>query len=169
MMYVQYVKILTRHPRACTALVFAEDRTAQIWERDRLIRIAERDAERIEGEKMPWGMGLALLVRAGVVAQRGKENEAALLGEAAETALESADMALYAAAARRRRGELTAGDEGRALMAEADAVMLRQEIRNPARMTAMLAPGVSLPRNPTEPFSHSNVNDVLRTFGPSKP
>jgi hypothetical protein len=40
---------------------------------------------------------------------------------------------------------LTSDGAGRALIAEADTLMLRQEIRNPARMAAMLAPGVSLP------------------------
>ena len=71
--------------------------------------------------------------------------EAIRLLAGAEAVLKSADMKLYAAAARHRRGELVGGDAGRALTDEADALMLRQEIRNPARMTAMLAPGVSLP------------------------
>ena len=50
-------------------------------------------------------------------------------------------MGLFAAAARRRLGGLLGGDEGRALIAQADAWMAGQEIRNPARMAACIAPG----------------------------
>jgi eukaryotic-like serine/threonine-protein kinase len=51
------------------------------------------------------------------------------------------DMALYAAATRRRRGQLIGGTEGRTLIETADTWMARQNIRNRERMTAMLAPG----------------------------
>ena len=50
-------------------------------------------------------------------------------------------MALYAAAARRCRGVLLGGEEGRVLVEAADAWMRDERIRNPERMTAMLAPG----------------------------
>jgi hypothetical protein len=39
---------------------------------------------------------------------------------------------------------LMADDQGRTLIAEADARMLRQQIQNPARIAAALAPGASL-------------------------
>jgi hypothetical protein len=50
-------------------------------------------------------------------------------------------MNLFAAAARRRLGQLLGGNCGQALIAQADAWMAGQGIVNPARMTAMLAPG----------------------------
>jgi hypothetical protein len=59
----------------------------------------------------------------------------------AQLGFEAADMALYSAAARRCRGLLVGGGEGAALVAEADAWMRNEGIRNPERMTAMLAPG----------------------------
>ena len=54
---------------------------------------------------------------------------------------DACDMRLYAAAARRRLGQLVGRAEGRALMAGAESWMAGQTIRNPARMAAMLAPG----------------------------
>ena len=60
---------------------------------------------------------------------------------AAVTAFERADMASHAAVARRRLGAMQGDERGRALVAEADAWMAAQGIRNPARMTRMLAPG----------------------------
>jgi hypothetical protein len=56
-------------------------------------------------------------------------------------AFEAIDLGLQAAAARRRLGELTGGARGRGLVEQADAWMRDQQIRNPARMTALLAPG----------------------------
>ena len=50
-------------------------------------------------------------------------------------------MSLYAAAARRCRGLIIGGAEGATLVSEADAWMRNEGIRNPERMTAMLAPG----------------------------
>ena len=50
-------------------------------------------------------------------------------------------MWLYAAAARRRLGQTTLGDHGASLIAEADAWMQKQTIKNPDRLTRMLVPG----------------------------
>jgi hypothetical protein len=90
---------------------------------------------------MAWADAFAGLVRAAVAVRRGDaRTAAALLPEAAGT-LDKLTMRLYAAAARRRLGEVLGGDEGRVLVAEADAWMAGQKIQDPARMTAMLAPG----------------------------
>ena len=66
---------------------------------------------------------------------------AAALRASADAQFTATDMALHAAVARRRRGELLGGVQGAALLAEADAWMTGQAIRNPSRMAAMLAPG----------------------------
>ena len=110
-------------------------------ERQALLRGAEEHARMMLREKTRWGDALAILLRAGVAATQGETARALSLLEPAETGLAAADMALHAAAARRRRGELLGGDAGRGLVAAADAWMADQTIRNPARMTAMLAPG----------------------------
>jgi eukaryotic-like serine/threonine-protein kinase len=95
----------------------------------------------LERQRTPWGDALALLVRAGASATRGLRERALSEVEQAEARLAAVDMALFAAAARRGRGELTGGDTGQALVAEADAWMARQSIRHPERMARMLAPG----------------------------
>jgi hypothetical protein len=49
-------------------------------------------------------------------------------------------MPLFAAAARYRRGELLGGTEGTTLIDEAASAMANENIREPARMAAALAP-----------------------------
>jgi hypothetical protein len=106
-----------------------------------LLRAAERDARRLDREKRPDCAALAKLTRAGVAALRGNTDLAAALLTEATAGFDAADMALDAAAARRSQGKLLGGEQGRALVAEADSWMSTQNIRNPARMTTMLAPG----------------------------
>ena len=60
---------------------------------------------------------------------------------AAVAAYDAVDMGLYAASAHRRLGGLLGGEEGRALIAQADAWMTGQGISNPACMAAGIAPG----------------------------
>jgi serine/threonine protein kinase len=103
--------------------------------------LAEKDAGRIERERMPWGNALAKLLRAGVASVREEKTEAIAYLEAAERDLVAADMALHATVARRRRGQLAGGTDGAALVAAANEWMAAQSIRNPERMAAMLAPG----------------------------
>jgi eukaryotic-like serine/threonine-protein kinase len=50
-------------------------------------------------------------------------------------------MRLYAVAARRRLGEMIGGDRGRQLIAETEEWMSKQQIKNPARMINLIAPG----------------------------
>lgn len=50
------------------------------------------------------------------------------------------EMPLHAAAVRRRRGILVAGDCGRSLVADAENVVASQGIRDPASWSRMLAP-----------------------------
>ena len=144
LMRIQYVRLLSLHHRGCAAVARAGDPDLPLRERKALLKTAEADAQHIERENVPWGNGLGMLVSAGVAARRGDAARACALLAAAERALVPADMPLYAAAARHRRGELSGGDEGLRLIAEADAGMRSQLIREPARMTAMLAPGVEL-------------------------
>jgi serine/threonine protein kinase/tetratricopeptide (TPR) repeat protein len=132
---IQLISVLARSLRGRCALAAS----AGAEDRKRLLAVTERDAAAIEAERMPWAEPLAVLLRAGVAARRGRIEEAGALLATAEAGFERADMALYAAAARRRRGELVGGDEGRRAVEAADTWMAGQAVRNPERMTAMLA------------------------------
>jgi hypothetical protein len=52
-------------------------------------------------------------------------------------------MTLYAVATRYRLGELLGGDRGQELLRDADEWMERQQIKNPARVMNLVAPGFS--------------------------
>ncbi len=107
------------------------------------LRSAERDARRLDREGMPWSRALSLPIRAGVAAARGDKSRAATLFALAVKQLEAVDMNLYAAASRRRLGEILGGDQGRAQVEQADSWMNQQDIRNPARMADVFAPAVT--------------------------
>ena len=63
-----YGKAVEHHQSPMGA--FAEQPRSPIADCKKLLATAERDAAFIEREKMPWGNGLALLVRTGVAAFR---------------------------------------------------------------------------------------------------
>jgi hypothetical protein len=110
-----------------------------------LLRIAHTDARQLESEKTPYSMAMANVVRAGVAAVSGDLGRARIRLLEAPGKFEALGLRLWASAARRRLGELLGGDEGRELVARADAWMTAQTIRDPARITAMLIPGFRHP------------------------
>jgi serine/threonine protein kinase len=139
---VQPLRIEAWFLKARTALA-----AAAVTPQDRatLIKVADRLAAKIDREEMAWGQPLAATIQAGAAALRGDAARVPVLLAAALKGFEKADMALYAAAARRLLGQVTPGDAGRQLVAQADEWMQRQQIKNPARMAIMLAPGLSVP------------------------
>ncbi len=136
---IQYIDIFMVHLRARAALGAAAEGAADL---EALLRAASKDARHLEKQAMPWSDPLAAALRAGVAARRGDREGAAARLAAAVAGFEATDMMLFAAAARRRRGELLGGDEGRALVAAADAWFAEQQVVEPVRMAAMLVPGI---------------------------
>jgi eukaryotic-like serine/threonine-protein kinase len=134
---IQITLIESLHMRARSALAAAVDAI----DPKPLLLSAHRDAKRIEREKMLWGNSLALLIRAAVASTQRNRKDAITLLASAEAGFEAADMALYAATARHRRGELIGGDQGRELVEAVKDWMMGQNIKNPDRIIAMLAPG----------------------------
>ncbi|MBI3838184.1 MAG: hypothetical protein HY288_09670 [Planctomycetia bacterium] len=134
---VQQVRILMRHLRARCALATA----ASASEASSMMRMAARDASRLSKENARWAAAFGISIRAALAYLNGGTDAARQLLAEAVSEFEAVDMNLYAAAGRRRLGQLVDGAEGRALIEQADAWMAGQGIRNPERMTAMLAPG----------------------------
>jgi tRNA A-37 threonylcarbamoyl transferase component Bud32/tetratricopeptide (TPR) repeat protein len=134
---VQWYRIMTLQTRACIAL-----QAATLSGESRLpLRVAEGNAARLEREKAGWSLALASLIRAGCQSIRRNPSRAEQYLVEAVDRLQAADMQIYAAAARRRLGQLRGGAEGRALIEQADTWMKGQQIQRPDRWTAMLAPG----------------------------
>ena len=138
LMRVQVLRIEARHLRARSALAAAVSGVAAPA---RLLQTATELVRLNEREQMTWARPLNALVRAGVAGLGDDHARAAELCAVALAGFEAAQMHLYAAAARRRLGQLVGGAEGRQLVAQADAWMTEQRIKRPDRMTDMLAPG----------------------------
>jgi hypothetical protein len=134
---VQVIEIEALHLRARSAVAACGGSDA-----GRLLRLAEHDARRIERHRMVWSDPLAALVRAGIAARCGDSERAVRLLSGAAAAFDAADMALHAAAARHQWGVLIGGAEGEELVRTAESWMNGQMIKNPARMSAMLVPGI---------------------------
>jgi hypothetical protein len=143
LLHIQFVCIEASYLRARAALLNA----ARGRNVARFLSIARGDALRIGRFRRRWSDAVALLLSAAVTFLEGRSGEAGEMLAAAVTAFERADMGSHAAAARRRLGGLQHDEGGRALVDEADAWMTAHGIRNPARMTRMLAPGFPDPED----------------------
>ncbi len=137
MLHNQHQRLESWHVRGAAALAAALDESQP----RALLAEATRAAAKIEKERMAWSAPLALLLRAGVAGVKAEAAPAIALLEQAIAQLDANQMALYAAAARRRLGQVRGGPDGAALVAEAEAWMAAHGVRNSARMAAMLVPG----------------------------
>ena len=134
---VQFTRIESCYLRARSALAMAaENRSSR-----RFRSMARAEARRIARERMPWSDPIAQLVRAGIAFLEGRTPLALRYLHDAADRFERADMRLHAAAARRRIGALQNDAAGRELQQNAEQWMATQDIKNPAGMTRMLAPG----------------------------
>jgi eukaryotic-like serine/threonine-protein kinase len=110
-------------------------------ERGRLLSIARSSARRIARDRKPWSDPIALLLQAGIASVEGHAQQALCHLHAAADRFERADMGLYLAVTRRRIGALQKDQRARSVERLADEWMATQQIKNPACMTRMLAPG----------------------------
>ena len=136
---IQFTRTEGRHLRCRGALAAAAAAGVDTARGKALLKLVDGELRRIAAEKVSWARPLVELVRAGLATLKGDGGTAQELLVSAAAGFDAADMGLYAAVARRRRGELAGGDER--LVREADAWMTAHGIRNFARMSDVLAPG----------------------------
>jgi tetratricopeptide (TPR) repeat protein len=136
---IQFHRIPMTLLRGSAAVAAACSRSGS--ERKALLRSAGKEAASLEKEGVGSASASASLLRACILGAEGRAGEALGLLETAARGFEAADMALHAACARRRKGQLLGGDEGRALIEAADSTLREQGIRNPSRWTALHTPG----------------------------
>jgi hypothetical protein len=110
-------------------------------DRERLLKVADQCADRIERSHVLPREAPALILRAGVTAARGRANEAAELCARGAEAADRTNMLLLSAVCRQRRAELVGGDEAYILAQQVSEFMERQRIKNPRRMMKLFAPG----------------------------
>ena len=133
---IQGLRIDALHIRGRLALCSAMGN-----ETARQLRLAEKLAAKIESEEMAYANPFATLIRAGIANLRGADTQAVHLLEQAAREFDASNMWLYAVAARWRLGETIGGDRGRRLVAQSEEWMTKQQIKNPAKMMNLLAPG----------------------------
>jgi hypothetical protein len=126
---VQFIRCQMLHLRGRTAIAAAVGATAR--QKRLLLEAARQDARLLRKERVGYAFGWADLLDAVAAHLEGRALVAVERLAAAERAFATADMRLYAATARRARG----------FEAESDAEFADEQVRNPARMAAMLAPG----------------------------
>jgi hypothetical protein len=90
---------------------------------------------------MPWAIAQGRVILAAVAFATGDQDTAVAELRRAIGRFDSTGMALHAAAARRRLGAVLQGDEGQALITEAEAGMARAGVANVDGVVRMLAPG----------------------------
>lgn len=136
---VQLPRVQARYMRACSALMVAAQ---QPRHRVSMITRARSDARKLALERTFWSDPLADLVYGCAAAVEGKHDAALGYTDRAAVRFDTAGMPLHAAAARRRRGQLLAGDNGRALIEATEHATQQRGIRRADRWTDMLAPPV---------------------------
>ncbi len=139
-LFVHYVRSLTAFVQGRAAVASAAGLPAS--RRRARLSEARRQARRLERERMPWTAALASIVRAALAHVEGDRPGTLAALRAAIGEANEANIALHAAAARHELGLLTGGDEGDALVREAEEEMKARGVVAPSRYAAMLVPGL---------------------------
>jgi hypothetical protein len=137
---IQYVRITLFDMHARGALAEAADLPRASPGRRRLLRLARKNARRLESEQVAWSIPLGQLIQGQVALIGGDADSAKAQLERAQSGFARAEMAMHLEVTRRRLGELVGGDRGQEMIERADRYILDQSIVRPERMTAVFAP-----------------------------
>ncbi len=137
---LQTIRVFAPQLRARCALAAAE-LEGQANGRAKLLGIASKMAHKIAKEDASYAAPMAALIRAGVAFGHERTDQARELLTSAAEGFDACDMALYAAAARSRLGEILGGESGIRALQDGRGWMTQQGMRNPPRWTAIVAPG----------------------------
>ncbi len=138
----QITRATDLHMRARTAIALA--RISATAKRDELLTEASHAAQSLCHEGAEWtrAWGEFLLACIQVITQPTPPPDFLKSLDQVICLLDRADLSIDAAIARRAKGKLIGGDEGKALVLNADNCMADQGIKNPTRWIAMIAPGM---------------------------
>ena len=140
---VQFIRAIVYFARGRYAAASA-DRGSALG-RARLAE-ARRAARKLEREGMAWTGVLTRMVRAAAANAAGDADGARTELRAAVAEADAAGMAMHAAAARLRLGQVVAGAEGEALTKAAIDAIAAEGVRDPARWAGIYLPGRWVPR-----------------------
>ena len=132
MLHFQIVRIMARDARARVTMALAAASSGA--EKNRLLGEARTLGKQLDAEGLPFCHAMGRLVLAQCAAGRGELEDANQRFADAAAAADGVGMSIYAAAARRVRGLLVGGDEGKALVTLADQQLMDQGVRHPAGM-----------------------------------
>jgi serine/threonine protein kinase len=107
--------------------------------------IVHRCLKGLSDKELPYLKAARSALQAGLALHTGDVEAAVTQLRIALAGYQENDLNMAAAAVRRRLGELIGGDEGRELLAQGDAVMLAQRVKNLDAVTEMLCPGCRAP------------------------
>jgi hypothetical protein len=138
------IRVEMRELWARAAIRAAVDSNADPDAKRRWVRFAARAAHRLAKEEIDWVAPFADLLNGSVAAVRGEASQARVLLEKAALGFEHNEMVLHAAATRLQLTHLRSGPEQAGRRREIESWMQDRGVRNPARMSALLVPGVAL-------------------------
>ncbi len=138
LLHSRFLRGFTAYLRACSAVASID---ADPSSRTARVREARRLARQLERERSAWSGVLASLAWAAAANAAGERAEAVGALRQALARGEETGMWLHAWAARYQLGSLLGGEEGAALVDQAERAMVAEGVRTPARMAGLHLPG----------------------------